>query len=164
MGFENAFWGRAVAATEILLYLVGSLGAIGLLALVQHVMGRSRSGRIADADEARALFLADYPEADCGDAAVTAAGDAALIVAAEGGRRGAGLVRSLGAFWQTRFVAEGELARSRLIRDTDVMLTFFDFTAPAVTLRFADPATAALWHERLAALTPAAVSGPRAAA
>ncbi len=132
----------------ILGYLAGSLVAIGLLVLLLHVLGRSRTARLADRDAAVAIFLDEYPDASCGPAAVSRDGWAALIVL-DGGAR-AGVVHAMGADWMTRLIRPGEVAGVRVTRAGGLRIRFTDFATPSVTVTFEALHEARAWRDWIA--------------
>lgn len=108
-------------------------GVAGVVLLV-HLLGGSRSLRLADEAEALAVLAADYPDAAPRRAILADDRRAALVEAAGG----LGVVRAMGDRWFARLLAPRDAEARESRRGVEIVIA--DFGAPAVALRLADAA------------------------
>ncbi|MHA7874809.1 hypothetical protein [Roseivivax sp.] len=119
----------------ILIALV--VGGIAGIALLTHVFGFSAARRFADADEARAAFLREYPETRVDRVTLSADGAAALLETGDG----PALAWAMGADTSARLLSEVR------VEETPRGLRFRlpDMTAPCIDIALA-PEDRAAWH------------------
>ena len=117
------------------LHILGALVFFGIggVVLLVHLLKMSRADGFADAETARAAFLADFPEAETGEAALTDDRRAAVLATGAG----AGLVMRFGAGRLTRLIGPGDVRRIEE-RPGALRLRLADLGAPVIDLAFAD--------------------------
>lgn len=116
--------------------------AIGICLTVAavHFTGGSKRATVADASQARRIFLRDFPDEQVGRVIVTADHVSAFL-GLDRGRTG--VVQSLGDGFITRIVDTADVASVRLLDPVTVSLRFRDFTWRGGDFCFADKETAA---------------------
>lgn len=150
-----------MAPELLLLYIVGSAAAIGLLALLQHLLGRTRSLTLSDAQEARDIFAEDYADARVEDILISRNARAALLAVTGGatgtGAKGVGLVRSMGSKWTCTLLIWGDIARVRDMGKGRLVIRPRSFTQTTIRLRFPEDTDLEPWVTRLSQLARAEV-------
>lgn len=112
---------------------------ISLTVAAVHFTGGSKRAAIADADQARQIFLTDFPDERVGRVTVTA-DKASAFLGLDGGCTG--IVQSFGDGFFTRIVGAGDVASVAMQDPAMVCLRFRDFTWRGGDFRFADRETA----------------------
>lgn len=111
---------------------------VSLVVLLVHLTGGSRLAEIANAEQATARFLIDYPEAAVERGIVSADRRDAVLELGDGH---VGLVHVVGSNFLTRFVSRGEMA-ARASGQGAVDLLTHDLTWPRAHMTFSDDETA----------------------
>ncbi|HBV55038.1 MAG TPA: hypothetical protein DEF12_08405 [Rhodobacteraceae bacterium] len=124
----------------ILLALV--IGGIATIALLLHLLGLSRRGKIASPEAAIAAWNDDNPNRPARSALLSASGELALIDT----EHGPGLVFAMGADLATRPLADARLRPTQ----RGLALRLPDFTAPRLHLTLA-PEERPIWAQRITA-------------
>jgi hypothetical protein len=119
------------------------LGVI-LWAVLRSNRGGEPQGLVGAAD-AMQKFNEHFPDA-LGTAALAEDRCSALL---ELQRGEIGLLQRHGRRWNARLLAPRDISSVRLTEDGTLHLKFADFAWPQARIRFADPATRALWSDRL---------------
>jgi hypothetical protein len=118
-----------------------ALVAVGIALTVAavHFTGGSRTAEIADAEHARQLFFADFPDERPGNTVVTTDGKSAFLTLSSGR---SGIVQSFGDGFFTRIVSAKDVA-AMSVREPGIMtIRFRDFTWTGGHFRFPDMDTA----------------------
>ena len=121
-------------------------GIAGVI-LTVHLTGGSQRARIADAQDARAVFALDFPDAQVQDV-VLADDHRAALLALDNGHFGA--VTVLGKDRVARRFSRSALRRVRADA-RGLTLRTGDFGAPTIRVALAHPDHRAAWHARLEA-------------
>ncbi|HSO48521.1 MAG TPA: hypothetical protein VLQ68_11385 [Rhizobiaceae bacterium] len=121
--------------------------AIGLALVIGavHFSGLSRPARLADADQARARFLLDYPDEAIGEIVLGRDGNAAFISLSAGR---IGLVHAMGDRFVTRILERRVVRAVEPDGSGALVLKLDDFTLPkerAVFTNSADAAKVSHW-------------------
>ena len=112
---------------------------IALTVAAVHFTGGSKRAAIADAGQARQIFLADFPDERVGTVTVTT-DRASAFLGLDSGRTG--IVQSFGDGFFTRIVGAGDVASVTMQGPATVCLRFRDFTWRSADFRFAEKETA----------------------
>lgn len=114
---------------------------VGIAATVAavHLTGGSKRAVIADVQQVRDLFAADFPNERATAVTVTADRQSAFLML-PGGR--VGVVQSMGDGFFTRIVAARDVAAIRLREPATVSIRFRDFTWTGGHFAFSDPESA----------------------
>lgn len=135
--------------TIAIVFAVNLVFVAALVGLV-HWLGRSVRASLDSPESAKALFLAEFPEAKIGEIAITGEADGAVLVL-EGGRA-IGLVTAMGAHWLVRRIGPESLGSADVTASGRVIVHLADFTAPHLTLDLGSAKQASVWCRRLQAL------------
>lgn len=122
--------------------LLVAIVAVGitLIVVAVHFTGGSKPAVIADADHARSLLLADFPNEQTTRVELTADQRSAFI-GLTGDR--VGIVQSFGDGFFTRIVSAGDVATIKLREPATVSIRFRDFTWTGGHFIFSSPNAAA---------------------
>jgi hypothetical protein len=137
------------------LLFAANLVSIAALTGLIHWLGHSVTARLASAEAAKMLFLAEYPAARVGEIALASPHDGALLRLDDGAALG--VIAASGRHWLIRRIEPGGFGTARVAAGGRLTLHLTDFTAPRLSLDLGDAKTAALWCERLNSLRPAPV-------
>ncbi len=116
--------------------LILVIGGIGAIALLLHLMGKSRLTQLTTED-ARSAWHRHFPDDDIQDVTVALSGHAALVRTAQG----PGLLWSFGADTVARHLIDFDLIET----PDHLQVIFHDFTAPRVNLHLT-PSERAHWQ------------------
>ena len=126
--------------------LLGALVVLGIggLVLLIHLLGWSKRPHYADAAEATAALLADYPNVEIRDVALADDGRAALFDLAEG----VGFAAPFGEGRLTRLITDDDVKKVDEAPD-GLTIWLSDYTAPRLTIALTDQAARTAWTTRL---------------
>jgi len=118
----------------MVLVLIVVVGIAATVAAV-HLTGGSKRAVITQAQQARDVFAADFPNERATSVIVTADGQSAFLILPNGR---VGVVQSMGDGFFTRIVAARDVAAIRLREPAMVSIRFRDFTWTGGNFAFSD--------------------------
>ncbi|MGV6801018.1 MAG: hypothetical protein ACWA5L_03765 [bacterium] len=133
-------------SSAVLLYLVSSLIAVALLALLLHRLGYSQEAYLVDEAAARQLLQTDFPDTKIGKVYISSDGRGALFDIADQSQIAALMVK--GAFWQAAKWGKGDVATIATNGEM-LRLTPSDMATSPMDFYFSSEQDMLDWYNRL---------------
>ncbi|MEA2756758.1 MAG: hypothetical protein QOJ54_3047 [Aliidongia sp.] len=140
---------------SVALLFAANLVSIAALTGLIHWLGHSVTARLESVEAARAVFLAEYPQARVGEIVLTAPRDGALLQL--DGPAAIGVIAARGKHWLVRLIEPAGFGGVSVAGVGRVTLRLGDFTAPRLVFDLGDAERAALWCARLHSLRAGSV-------
>ncbi len=132
----------------MMVLILSSAGAIGILWLLMHRLGFTKTAKLTGPEEAKALFSSQFPDCTPGFVTLTKNGESACV----GMPNKVAVVVSLGDKWRIRLFTGDDLEGVKQNSDTELLIKTRWFSDPTIVLPFDNPKSARQWLDRFKAL------------